>query len=146
MVRSACQKWQSKDELFILNFNVSKKFFIYVFLGKTIMVLNKWIKENTNAYISTTIETEESWCKTGLDVLISLINPILSAVWVGAFFKLQNQGCRFLKHAEIFSHHAKTFEANLLNFSKTLNITCCTKNDSWQRWQKFLGCKKIFAA
>ena len=45
------------------------------------------------------------------------------------FPKLQNQGCRFLQHAEIFSQHAKILEANLMNLSKTLDIKFCTKNE-----------------
>ena len=43
------------------------------------------------------------------------------------FSGLQNQGCRFLQPAEIFTHHAKIFEAHLMNFSKALNVKCCVK-------------------
>ena len=34
------------------------------------------------------------------------------------FSRLQNDGVKFLKHAENFSPHAKIFEAYVMNFSK----------------------------
>ena len=60
------------------------------------------------------------------------------------FSRLQNQGCRFLQHAKIFSHHAKIFDANLIIFSKTLDIKCCIKKWVLTKMAKILGLQKIF--
>ena len=60
------------------------------------------------------------------------------------FSRLQNQGCRFLQHAKIFSHHAKIFDANLIIFSKTLDIKCCIKKWVLTKMAKILRLQKIF--
>ena len=60
------------------------------------------------------------------------------------FSGLQNQGCRFLQHAKIFSHHAKIFEANLINFSKTLDIKCFIKKGVLTKMAKIFRLQKYF--
>ena len=62
------------------------------------------------------------------------------------FSRLQNQGCRFLQHAEIFSHHEKFLKPISWTFQKLWISNVVSKNEFWQRWQKFLGCKKIFSS
>ena len=60
------------------------------------------------------------------------------------FSRLQNQGCRFLLHAKISSHHEEIFEADILNFSKTLVIKCSTKRWVLTKMAKILRLQKIF--
>ena len=67
---------------------------------------------------------------------------ILQYEW--GFSRLQNQECRFLQHAEIFFHHAKSFEADFMKFSEILNIKCCIKKWVLTKMTKILRLQKFF--
>ena len=60
------------------------------------------------------------------------------------FSRLQNQGCKFLEHAKIFSYHTKIFDANLIVFSNTFGMKCCIKKWVLTKMAKILGLQKIF--
>ena len=51
-----------------------------------------------------------------------------------------------MQHAEIFSHHEKFLKPISWTFQKLWISNVVSKNEFWQRWQKFLGCKKIFSS
>ena len=69
-----------------------------------------------NDDMSTIILVENCFCVSFL-----VMNADLSDVFQG--YKIR--GADFLQHALIFSRHAKCFEANLMNFLKTLDIKSC---------------------
>ena len=63
------------------------------------------------------------------------------------FSRLQNKGAKFLQRAEIFSHHAKIFEAHKMNFAKSSWYQILNKkNVFWQRRKKSLGCKNFYTS